>query len=64
MGKPDPVELVKQLGGKFSRNVDDYASRRIAAHQIICVLCDKAPCVCGPCPKCGWHGAPDKCQAC
>lgn len=64
MAQPDPVELVKRLGGKFASNLDDYASGRIGAHQIICVLCGKSPCVCGPCPTCGWHGAPGQCQAC
>lgn len=63
MAKPDPVELFTKLGGKFAPNIDDYATGKISADQIICVLCSKAPCVCGPSPQCGWHSAPDNCPA-
>lgn len=60
----DPVEVFTALGGQFAPNLDDYAAGRISVTQIQCLLCQKAPCVCGPCPDCQWHGAPDNCQAC
>lgn len=64
MSKSDPVSIFRSLGGKFASNLDDYASGKIGAHQIKCLLCGTAPCRCRPCPDCGWHGAPGDCQAC
>lgn len=64
MDSKDPVKLVESLGGEFSPSLDAYATGRIGVHQIVCLLCKQAPCVCGPCPNCGWHGAPGSCQAC
>lgn len=60
----DPVKAFTSLGGKFSPNLDAYVSGEIGAHELVCVLCESAPCVCGPCPRCGWNGAPGNCQAC
>lgn len=63
--RSDPVDKLNQLGARWSPNIDDYTMGKIGVHQIICVLCGKAPCVCRPCPKCEWRGAPGKpCQAC
>lgn len=64
MAKPDPTTVFKSLGGRFASNLDDYVSGAIGVGQIVCLLCNKAPCVCAPCPNCGWHGAPGECQAC
>lgn len=53
MGKrqqPDAVATVKKLGGRFAPNLDAYLEGNIPASQIICAVCDKAPCVCTPCP--------------
>jgi hypothetical protein len=59
------VDALNKLGARWTPSLDAYASGRIGVRQIICVLCGKAPCMCRPCPKCKWHGAPDKpCQAC
>lgn len=61
----DPVEIVESLGGRFAPNLGDYAMGLIGAHQIQCLLCESAPCQCGPCPACSWTRAPGKrCQAC
>jgi hypothetical protein len=44
----DPVETVDELGAKWSTSFDDYASGRIDASQIRCVLCRVALCECPP----------------
>jgi hypothetical protein len=59
--KRTPIDVVKELGGKFSPNIEAWIA---GAEPLICVLCSKGPCVCGPCPGCGWHGAPGNCRAC
>jgi hypothetical protein len=60
----DAMDVLKALGAQFSPNFDAFASGEITVSQVQCLLCGKAPCVCGPCPKCTWHGAPGHCQAC
>lgn len=32
----------------WSPSFDDYASGKISASEIVCVLCGNAPCVCPP----------------
>lgn len=60
----DAMRVLQALGARFSPSFDAFASGQIEAHQIVCLLCRVAPCKCRPCPNCGWHGAPDHCQAC
>jgi hypothetical protein len=47
---PDPVDMLRSLGARFSPDLDAYASGQIEAHQVRCVLCRKAPCACQFCP--------------
>ena len=42
----DPVDQLNDLGAEWAQNLDQYASGELAAHQIQCVLCKKAPCAC------------------
>jgi len=44
----DPVKALKRLGGKFSDDLGAYASGRIDASQVRCVLCEHVPCDCPP----------------
>lgn len=46
--KSDPVKTVKKLGAKFSPDFDAYASGKLDAGKVRCVLCGKAPCQCPP----------------
>lgn len=46
----DAERAFRSLGGRFSPNLNAYLEGRITARQIICVVCDQAPCVCTPCP--------------
>jgi hypothetical protein len=45
---PDPVEQVTALGALWSPDLDDYATGRIPASAVRCVLCGTAPCTCPP----------------
>jgi hypothetical protein len=42
----DPVKLVNRLGAKWSPDFDAYASGRLDASEVRCVLCGHAPCDC------------------
>jgi hypothetical protein len=53
MGSQDPVEILNSLGARWSSNLDDYASGKIDAHELVCVLCNTAPCSCVTCSR---HG--------
>ena len=44
--KQTPVEQVDALGAQWSPDFDAYATGRISADQIRCVLCRHAPCAC------------------
>jgi len=44
----DPIDQVNALDALWSPDFDDYASGRISASQVRCVLCLKAPCECPP----------------
>lgn len=41
-----PVSALDDLGAVWSPSFDDYASGRIDASQIQCVLCGQVPCAC------------------
>lgn len=41
-----PMDVLRALGAQFSPDLDAYASGRIEAHQVRCVLCKVAPCAC------------------
>jgi hypothetical protein len=45
---PDPVKVVKKLGAKWSPDFDAYASGKLDASKVRCVLCGHAPCDCPP----------------
>ena len=45
----DPMEILGQLGAKWSPDFDAYASGALPAHLVRCVLCTKAPCECQFC---------------
>lgn len=42
----DPVATVNDMGATWSPSFDAYASGRITADQIQCVLCGQRPCAC------------------
>ena len=42
----DPVETVNALGAIWSPDFDAYASGRLDASKVRCVLCETAPCSC------------------
>lgn len=44
----NPVDAVNALGAVWSDSFDDYATGRIDASQIRCVLCTHVPCACPP----------------
>ncbi len=44
--KTDPVEILNDLGAKWSPDLDDWLDGRIAVPT--CVLCGKKPCECPP----------------
>ncbi|WP_030439848.1 hypothetical protein [Actinoplanes subtropicus] len=46
--KTNPVKTVNKLGAKWSPDFDAYASGRIRADQVRCVLCQHSPCNCPP----------------
>jgi hypothetical protein len=45
----DPAKILKKLGAKWSPDFDAYASGRLPAHKVRCVLCGSAPCECRYC---------------
>ncbi len=48
MSNTDPRELLDQLGAAWSPDFDAYASGKLGASQVRCVLCGHAPCDCPP----------------
>ena len=47
--QPHPVEIVNQLGAKWSLDFDAYASGQLDISKVRCVLCGQAPCQCRFC---------------
>lgn len=43
---PDPVEIVNELGAKWSPGLDGYVSGEMDVSQLRCALCANAPCTC------------------
>ncbi len=49
-----PTDALTQLGAVWSPSFDDYATGRIRADQIECLMCGQAPCgTPNPCPTFG-----------
>jgi hypothetical protein len=46
---PDPVKILGKLSAKWSPDFDAYASGKLPAHKVRCVLCGQAPCQCSYC---------------
>lgn len=53
---------------KWSPDIDAYASGKLPAHKVRCVLCGSAPCECQQCATCGftkqakYGGCPRGCE--
>lgn len=43
----NPAAVLDGLGARWSPNFHAYASGDIDASQLVCVLCEDAPCACG-----------------
>jgi len=63
MGRPtksDPVRTVRKLGAKWSPDLDAYASGKLGAGDVRCVLCGHAPCDCPPFGSAGYLAMADR----
>ncbi len=50
----NPSEALDELGAVWSPSVDDYATGRIDAAQVECLMCQQVPCgTPNPCPTFG-----------
>lgn len=44
----EPAKILSELGAKWSPDFEAYASGRLPADRVRCVLCGLAPCECPP----------------
>jgi hypothetical protein len=58
----DPREALEQLGAVYSPDLDAYASGRLPAHAVRCLLCHLAPCQCPPFGSAGYFALTDRCH--